>query len=93
MAQLAKSSKKDDNFGANDDDWEVYKKINKDHGDSDSEEELERLTQVWPLCNSFVTCFSTVDRLFFGHLENNSRSRKNSSNFLTKTQASLLKTQ
>ena len=46
VAQLAKSSKKDDNFGANDDDWEVYKKINKDHGDSDSEEELERLTQV-----------------------------------------------
>jgi len=45
VAQLAKSSKKDDNFGANDDDWEVYKKINKDHGDSDSEEELERLTQ------------------------------------------------
>ena len=29
ISQLAKNSKKDDNFGMNDDDWEVYKKINK----------------------------------------------------------------
>jgi len=45
ISQLAKNSKKDDNFGMNDDDWDVYKKINRDHGDSDSEEEQERLAQ------------------------------------------------
>ena len=31
ISQLAKNSKKEDNFGMNDDDWEVYKKINKVH--------------------------------------------------------------
>ena len=29
----------------NDDDWDVYKKIRKDTGDSDSEEEMEKLTE------------------------------------------------
>jgi len=39
ISQLAKQSKKDDNFGMRDDDWDVYKKISKEVGDSDSEEE------------------------------------------------------
>ena len=39
ISQLAKNTKKDDTFGMNDDDWDVYKKISVDGGDSDSEEE------------------------------------------------------
>lgn len=38
-------TKKDDTFGMNDDDWDVYKKIRKDTGDSDSEEEQEKLAE------------------------------------------------
>ncbi|CAB4058738.1 ACTR5 [Lepeophtheirus salmonis] len=45
ISQLAKSSKKDDNFGMRDEDWDVYKKINKDIGDSDSDEEQEKLVE------------------------------------------------
>ncbi len=45
ISQLAKNSKKDDNFGMNDADWDVYKQIRKDQGDSDSEEEQELLQQ------------------------------------------------
>ena len=29
ISQLAKNTKKEDNFGMNDDDWDVYKKISK----------------------------------------------------------------
>merc|ERR1719297_416909 len=39
ISQLAKNTKKDDTFGMNDDDWDVYKQISVDGGDSDSEEE------------------------------------------------------
>ena len=39
ISQLAKNTKKEDTFGLNDDDWEVYKQISMDGGDSDSEEE------------------------------------------------------
>ena len=39
ISQLAKHTKKEDTFGMNDDDWEVYKQISMDGGDSDSEEE------------------------------------------------------
>merc|ERR1712088_1129665 len=49
ITQLAKkSSKKDsdeDNFGMEDSDWDVYKQINKDIGDSDSEEEQNLLNE------------------------------------------------
>merc|ERR1719189_929972 len=49
ITQLAKkSSKKDndkDNFGMEDSDWDVYKQINKDIGDSDSEEEQNLLIE------------------------------------------------
>jgi actin-related protein 5 len=37
---------KDDSFGARDEDWDVYKQINLEGGDSESEEEGERLDQV-----------------------------------------------
>ena len=39
ISQLAKNTKKDDTFGMNDDDWDVYKQISVEGGDSDSEEE------------------------------------------------------
>ncbi|XP_039283759.1 actin-related protein 5 isoform X1 [Nilaparvata lugens] len=37
---------KDDDFGARDEDWDVYKAINKEGGDSDSEEETEKLLEL-----------------------------------------------
>ncbi|RZF47682.1 hypothetical protein LSTR_LSTR005699 [Laodelphax striatellus] len=37
---------KDDDFGARDEDWDVYKAINKEGGDTDSEEETEKLLEL-----------------------------------------------
>ncbi|KAJ8681138.1 hypothetical protein QAD02_016925 [Eretmocerus hayati] len=45
ISQLAKKDKKDDDFGMRDEDWEVYKVINKE-GDSDSEVEQEKLLEL-----------------------------------------------
>ena len=59
ISQLAKNTKKEDNFGMNDDDWDVYKKIRRDQGDSDSEEEQEKLTE-----------YETVLREHDPHFEN-----------------------
>ncbi|PSN34515.1 Actin-related protein 5 [Blattella germanica] len=39
ISQLARKEKRDDNFGMRDEDWDVYKAINKEGGDSDSDEE------------------------------------------------------
>jgi len=39
ISQLARNTKKEDNFGMRDEDWDVYKQISKEGGDSDSEEE------------------------------------------------------
>lgn len=47
ISQLAaQNKKKDDNFGQNDEDWEVYKEINPEHGTSDSEAEDEKLEEL-----------------------------------------------
>lgn len=46
ISQLAKREKKEDNFGRRDEDWDVYKAINKEGGGSDSEEESERLGEL-----------------------------------------------
>ncbi|XP_005091585.1 actin-related protein 5 [Aplysia californica] len=47
ISQLAaQPSKKGDNFGQNDADWDVYKEINKDGGTSDSEAEEEKLEEL-----------------------------------------------
>uniref|UniRef100_T1J7A5 Actin-related protein 5 n=1 Tax=Strigamia maritima TaxID=126957 RepID=T1J7A5_STRMM len=46
ISQLAADKKKEDNFGQNDDDWQVYKTINRDGGDTDSEEEQEKLQEM-----------------------------------------------
>jgi len=42
ISQLARNNKEDDNFGMDDSDWDVYKKISRDAEDSDSEEETLR---------------------------------------------------
>ncbi|XP_066994709.2 actin-related protein 5 [Anabrus simplex] len=39
ISQLARKEKRDDTFGMRDEDWDVYKAINKEGGDSDSDEE------------------------------------------------------
>ena len=39
ISQLARNTKKEDTFGMRDEDWDVYKQISKEGGDSDSEEE------------------------------------------------------
>ncbi|XP_059478228.1 actin-related protein 5 [Neocloeon triangulifer] len=46
ISQLAKKDKREDTFGMKDEDWDVYKAIQKDGGDSDSEEESERLAEL-----------------------------------------------
>lgn len=46
ISELAKRDKKEDNFGMRDEDWDVYKAIRRDGGDSDSEEEQERLVEI-----------------------------------------------
>nr|CAD7430709.1 unnamed protein product [Timema monikensis] len=43
ISQLARKEKRDDNFGMRDEDWDVYKVINKECGDSDSDEEQKLL--------------------------------------------------
>jgi actin-related protein 5 len=61
ISQLAKMSKKDDTFGQNDDDWDVYKKIRKDTGDSDSEEEQERLAEFEAVLREHDPAFQNED--------------------------------
>merc|ERR1712002_1197178 len=39
ISQLARNTKKEDTFGMKDEDWDVYKQISREAGDSDSEEE------------------------------------------------------
>ncbi|ELT93653.1 hypothetical protein CAPTEDRAFT_223173 [Capitella teleta] len=48
LTALAQGTKKNkvDTFGKNDDDWDVYKEINKDAGDSDSEAEQDKLDEL-----------------------------------------------
>ncbi|KAL1490818.1 hypothetical protein ABEB36_013448 [Hypothenemus hampei] len=43
ISQLAKKEKGNDDFGMRDEDWDIYKTISKDGGDSDSEAENEKL--------------------------------------------------
>ncbi|XP_048245169.1 actin-related protein 5-like isoform X1 [Haliotis rufescens] len=46
LAQNVKSSKKEDTFGQNDADWDVYKSINTEMNTSDSEAEEEKLEEL-----------------------------------------------
>lgn len=45
ISQLARNEKGNDDFGMRDEDWDVYKTISRDGGDSDSEAETERLLE------------------------------------------------
>jgi len=49
---------KEDTFGQNDDDWMVYRSINKDAGDSDSEKEQEELNELENLLKKHDPDFS-----------------------------------
>ncbi|KXJ07690.1 Actin-related protein 5 [Exaiptasia diaphana] len=44
--RISHKKSKEDTFGQNDEDWMVYRAINKDAGDSDSEKEQEELTEL-----------------------------------------------
>ncbi|XP_047367140.1 actin-related protein 5 isoform X2 [Vespa velutina] len=46
ISQLARKDKRDDDFGMRDEDWDVYKVINREGGDSDSELEQEKLMEL-----------------------------------------------
>lgn len=46
ISQLARIDKGDDDFGRRDEDWDVYKVINKEGGDTDSEEEQEKISEL-----------------------------------------------
>ncbi|XP_050528587.1 actin-related protein 5 [Daktulosphaira vitifoliae] len=46
ISQLARKDKRDDDFGSRDEDWDVYKVINKEGGDTDSEEEQEKINEL-----------------------------------------------
>ena len=61
ISQLAKNTKKEDTFGLNDDDWEVYKKISVDGGDSDSEEESLRCAEYEAILKEHDTQDDEVD--------------------------------
>ncbi|CAG9768845.1 unnamed protein product [Ceutorhynchus assimilis] len=45
ISQLARKEKGNDDFGMRDEDWDIYKTISKDGGDSDSETENEKLLE------------------------------------------------
>ncbi|XP_066139076.1 actin-related protein 5-like isoform X2 [Euwallacea fornicatus] len=45
ISQLARKEKGNDDFGIRDEDWDIYKTISKDGGDSDSEGENEKLME------------------------------------------------
>ncbi|CAH1958560.1 unnamed protein product [Acanthoscelides obtectus] len=45
ISQLARKEKGNDDFGLRDEDWDIYKTISKDGGDSDSEAENEKLME------------------------------------------------
>ncbi|XP_073985752.1 actin-related protein 5 isoform X2 [Rhodnius prolixus] len=62
ISQLAGGGKADDDFGTRDEDWDVYKVINKEGGDSDSEEEGEKLLQLEQMLRAHDPSFSTASQ-------------------------------
>lgn len=45
ISQLARKEKGSDDFGMRDEDWDIYKAISRETGDSDSEMENEKLVE------------------------------------------------
>lgn len=60
ISQLARKEKGNDDFGIRDEDWDVYKTISKEGGDSDSEEENEKLAELEDILRQYDPSF-TVD--------------------------------
>lgn len=46
ISQLARKEKGTDEFGMKDEDWDIYKTISREGGDSDSELENEKLLEI-----------------------------------------------
>ncbi|KAK9506840.1 hypothetical protein O3M35_008702 [Rhynocoris fuscipes] len=69
ISQLAGSGrdKADDDFGTRDEDWDVYKVINKEGGDSDSEEEGEKLVQLEQILRAHDPLFSSSSQGMYGN--------------------------
>jgi len=56
--RITHKKSKEDTFGQNDEDWMVYRSINKDAGDSDSEKEQEELNELENLLKKHDPDFS-----------------------------------
>lgn len=56
--RITNKKPKEDTFGQNDEDWMVYRSINKDAGDSDSEKEQEELNELENLLKKHDPDFS-----------------------------------
>ncbi|ESN91786.1 hypothetical protein HELRODRAFT_70073, partial [Helobdella robusta] len=62
ISELAKNSKNtDDNFGINDEDWNIYKEINKDSRNSDSENDLDQLEEMEICLQEYDPEFRKID--------------------------------
>ncbi|KAI5704017.1 hypothetical protein M8J75_001135 [Diaphorina citri] len=62
ISELARKEKRDDDFGMRDEDWDVYKVINKDAGDTDSEEEQERLIELEEILRQHDPEFTSLNQ-------------------------------
>ncbi|XP_071948092.1 actin-related protein 5-like [Antedon mediterranea] len=68
LAQLAQDTKKkEDTFGMNDDDWDVYKQVSRDGDDSDSEEEQEKLMELEQLLQDFDPSYEKESNISSSH--------------------------
>lgn len=69
LSQLAKSSntnqksQKEDTFGMKDEDWDVYKYINKDNSESEDEQDQERLNEIEQSLSQYQL---TMNKLMIG---------------------------
>ncbi|XP_065173376.1 actin-related protein 5 isoform X2 [Atheta coriaria] len=55
ISQLARKEKGNDDFGIRDEDWDIYKTISRDGGDSDSDAENEKLLELEEVIKSYDT--------------------------------------
>ena len=62
ISQLAKKEKGNDDFGSRDEDWELYKKISKDAGDSDSELENDTLAQCDDILRQYDPAYQPEEK-------------------------------
>lgn len=60
ISQLARKEKGNDDFGMRDEDWDVYKAISREGGDSDSEVENEKLLELEEILRQHEPNFESV---------------------------------